>query len=79
MQVAVGNKSGEIMVYDIASSSLESTIKAHDGAVWAMHVRPDGQALVTGSADKTVKFWDIKRTVDRETRVCTCQSKSRTN
>ncbi|KZW04132.1 WD-repeat-containing protein [Exidia glandulosa HHB12029] len=67
-QIAVGTKSGEIMIYDIASSSLASTIKAHDGAVWAMHIRPDGGALVTGSADKTVKFWDIKGKVDRETR-----------
>lgn len=57
------------MIYDIASSSLASTVKAHDGAVWAIHLRPDGQALVTGSADKTVKFWELKTTIDRETRV----------
>jgi U3 small nucleolar RNA-associated protein 12 len=25
-----------------------------------MHVRPDGRALVTGSADKDVKFWDFE-------------------
>lgn len=25
-----------------------------------MHVRKDGQALVTGSADKDVKFWDFE-------------------
>ena len=26
-----------------------------------MHVRADGQALVTGSADKDVKFWEFEQ------------------
>lgn len=25
-----------------------------------MHVRPDGRALVTGSADKGIKFWEFE-------------------
>lgn len=29
------------------------------GAIWSMAVRPDGKGFVTGSADKTVKFWDV--------------------
>ncbi|KAI0347395.1 WD40 repeat-like protein [Trametopsis cervina] len=60
-QVAVGTKTGEINVYDIASSSLVETVKAHTAAVWSMHVRADGQALVTGSADKDVKFWEFEQ------------------
>ena len=36
------------------------SIKAHEGAVWSMHVRPDGKALVTGSADKDIKFWEFE-------------------
>ncbi|KAH7104251.1 WD-repeat-containing protein [Auriculariales sp. MPI-PUGE-AT-0066] len=59
-QIAVGTKSGELMIYDIPSSSLVHTIAAHSGAVWGSHVRPDGQVLATCSADKTVKFWTIK-------------------
>ncbi|KAK2466136.1 hypothetical protein APHAL10511_001778 [Amanita phalloides] len=58
--IAVGTKSGEILLYDIASSSLIESIKAHTGAVWSMHVRADGQALVSGSADKDVKFWQFE-------------------
>ncbi|KZO97954.1 WD-repeat-containing protein [Calocera viscosa TUFC12733] len=59
-QVAVGTKSGEMLLYDIASSALVETIKAHNGTVWSIDVRPDGKGLVSGSADKDVKFWDLE-------------------
>ena len=58
-KVAVGTKSGDILIYDIASSALVETIKAHTGTVWSLHVRADGNALASGSADKEVKFWDF--------------------
>lgn len=58
--VVVGNKSGELEVFDIASSTLLDTIKAHDGPVWSLHVHPDGKSMVTGSADKTAKFWNFQ-------------------
>lgn len=47
------------MVYDIASSQLVDAIQAHDATIWSMDIRPDQSVLVTGSADKDVKFWDI--------------------
>ncbi|KAF5369996.1 hypothetical protein D9758_001147 [Tetrapyrgos nigripes] len=59
--VAVGTKSGEILIYDIASSSLIETVKAHTATVWSLHVRADGLALVSGSADKDVKFWEFEQ------------------
>ncbi|KAJ5280512.1 Small-subunit processome Utp12 [Penicillium angulare] len=58
--VVVGNKNGELEVFDIASSTLLDTIKAHDGPVWSLHVHPDGKSVVSGSADKTAKFWEFK-------------------
>lgn len=58
--VVVGNKNGELEVFDIASSTLLDTMKAHDGPVWSLHVHPDGKSMVTGSADKTAKFWEFK-------------------
>lgn len=58
--VVVGNKNGELEVFDIASSTLLDTIKAHDGPVWSLHVHPDGKSMVTGSADKTAKFWEFQ-------------------
>ncbi|KAK8853493.1 hypothetical protein IAR55_004200 [Kwoniella newhampshirensis] len=58
--VVVGTKSGELILYDIAASTLLSTYKAHNGPVWAVHVKPDGRGLVSGSADKDVKFWEFE-------------------
>jgi len=60
LQIAIGTKTGEILIYDLASSSLIETIKAHTASVWSLHVRPDKQALVSGSADKDVKFWEFE-------------------
>lgn len=57
--VLVGNKSGELELFDISSSSLIDTIPAHDGPIWTLKVHPDGQSVVTGSADKTAKFWSF--------------------
>lgn len=37
------------------------TIQAHTATVWSLHVRPDQQALVSGGADKDVKFWEFER------------------
>lgn len=58
--VVVGTKEGDIEMYDIAASSLLDKISAHEGAVWTMKVHPDGKSLITGSADKSVKFWNFE-------------------
>jgi U3 small nucleolar RNA-associated protein 12 len=58
--VVVGTKDGDIELYDIAASSLLDKIPAHEGAVWTMGVHPDGKSLITGSADKSVKFWNFE-------------------
>ncbi len=59
-QVVTGTKSGEMQIFDLSSSTLVETIKAHTGTLWSMHVRPDQQAVVTGGADKDIKFWNIE-------------------
>jgi len=46
-------------LYDLPSSSLVDTIDGHEAHVWSVHVSPDKKSLVTGSADKSVKFWNI--------------------
>ncbi|KAJ4296277.1 beta transducin [Kalmusia sp. IMI 367209] len=58
--VVVGTKDGDIELYDIAASSLLDKIPAHEGTVWTLQVHPDGKSLITGGADKAVKFWDFE-------------------
>lgn len=55
--VLLGTKSGELELYDISTSTLIEKIAAHDGPVWTLAVNPDGRSVVTGSADKSAKFW----------------------
>ena len=58
--VVVGNRNGELELFDIASSTLIDTVKAHEGPVWTLHVSPDGKSVTTGSADKSAKFWNFE-------------------
>ncbi|CAK7225590.1 beta transducin [Sporothrix bragantina] len=61
--VLVGTKTGGLELYDVASAALLEVVEnAHDNgaAIWSLQVHPDGRSVVTGSADKTVKFWDFK-------------------
>lgn len=57
--VAVGTKEGKLELYDLPSSSLVDTVDAHEGHVWSIQVSPDRKGIVTGSADKCVKFWTV--------------------
>ena len=58
--VVVGTRDGALEVFDIAASTLIDTIAAHERDVWSLQVSPDGKTLVTGSADKSAKFWQFK-------------------
>jgi len=58
--IVVGTKSGELYLYDVGSSTLLEVFQAHTAEIWGISLRPDGKGLVTGSADKDVKFWDFE-------------------
>ncbi|KAK1970651.1 WD domain-containing protein [Colletotrichum sublineola] len=58
--VVVGTKTGELELFDVASASLLDSVSAHEGAIWTLQVHPDGRSVVSGSADKSAKFWDFK-------------------
>jgi len=56
--VLLGTKTGELELYDISTSTLIDSFQAHEGqAIWTLAVHPDGRSVVTGSADKSAKFW----------------------
>ncbi|KAF3923013.1 Beta-TrCP [Dactylellina cionopaga] len=58
--VVVGNKSGELELFDIASAVMIETVQAHEKEIWSLHVHPDGRSVITGSADKSAKFWSFE-------------------
>ncbi len=57
--ILVGCKDGTIRSYELSSGNELDAVNAHDGPVWSIALRPDGQGFVSGSADKTAKFWDF--------------------
>ena len=56
----VGTKAGDLELFDIASAAMLDTVKAHEGAIWSLQVHPDGRSIVSGSADKSAKFWNFE-------------------
>lgn len=58
--VVVGTKGGELELFDVASAAMLDSVKAHEGAIWTLQVHPDGRSVVSGSADKSAKFWNFE-------------------
>lgn len=54
----VGTKEGTLEILDIGSCSRVEVVEAHQGPVWSVCLRPGGAGFISGSADKTIKFWD---------------------
>lgn len=66
-QIILGTKSGKLQIFELASGSLLETIDAHNGALWSLCLAPDQRGIVTGGADKTVKFWEFELIKDQGT------------
>ncbi|KAJ1749909.1 beta transducin [Coemansia sp. RSA 989] len=65
--VVVGTKRGTLQVFDIPAATCVETLDAHGGAAcWAIDVHPDKKSIITGGADKTVKFWDLQLVRDAD-------------
>uniref|UniRef100_A0A8C5A0D7 WD repeat domain 3 n=1 Tax=Gadus morhua TaxID=8049 RepID=A0A8C5A0D7_GADMO len=59
-QIILGTKSGKLQLFDLASGGLMENVAAHEGALWSLALSPDQRGIVTGGADKTVRFWDFE-------------------
>lgn len=60
-----GTKDGQLRVFELSSGAEVEPVSAHHGAIWSIAMRPDRKGFCTGSADKTVKFWEFKGSADR--------------
>eukprot|EP00980_Cylindrotheca_fusiformis_P002250 scaffold517_cov119-Cylindrotheca_fusiformis.AAC.33 len=71
--LVLGTREGHLLLLDISSGDVvDYEENAHDGAIWSIDLRrPSVQqpnvAFVTGSADKTVKFWEIEEQAESDT------------
>lgn len=46
-------------IEQVADFALTKTLTGHSDSVWATVISNDGQTLVSGSGDKTIKVWDL--------------------
>lgn len=58
--LAVGDQSGLITLYDLATASLLRSFDHHRARVYALAFSPDDSLLVSGSRDRTVQSWDVQ-------------------
>eukprot|EP01094_Clydonella_sp_ATCC50884_P016825 TRINITY_DN2835_c0_g1_i5.p1 TRINITY_DN2835_c0_g1~~TRINITY_DN2835_c0_g1_i5.p1 ORF type:complete len:635 (+),score=246.47 TRINITY_DN2835_c0_g1_i5:1868-3772(+) len=57
--VLLGTKSGHIDIVMAASGEIVAQVEAHSEAVWSMALLPGDAGIVSGGADKTLKFWNF--------------------
>lgn len=75
--LVLGTREGHLLLLDVAAGEVvDYEENAHHGAIWSIDIRrPTTKqpvvALVTGSADKTVKFWEVEEQEGSDTPMLT--------
>lgn len=50
---------GTVQLWEIATDSVRTEFRGHDGGVTALAFSPDGRHLASGSSDSTILIWDV--------------------
>lgn len=72
------SQAGKLQLFDIASGEMIEEFDAHESSLWSLCVLPDKRGIVTGSADKSVKFWQFELIADDEDDESSEMSESKT-
>ena len=71
--IVIGTREGYLLIVDIALGEIVYTEKAHEKEIWSSDIKkPSGYnvddtiTLVTGSADKMMKFWEVESQDDSD-------------
>jgi eukaryotic-like serine/threonine-protein kinase len=64
--VASAGEDSTVKVWDSHTGKLIRSFRGHTGLVNSLAFTSDGRRLVTGSRDRTVKFWDVQLSESRD-------------
>lgn len=53
-----GAFAGKIIVWDVASGKILTTLTGHSATVYSVSYSPDGKTIASSSGDNTLKLWD---------------------
>lgn len=56
----IGDSSGILHYRDTLTGETAGELGEHDGALTALQIHPNGEQMVSGGADGTIKIWDIE-------------------
>ena len=51
--------STDIILWDVANQAEVRRLRGNSNTIWALAFSPDGKTLASGSADQTLKLWDV--------------------
>ena len=57
--VAAGNLDAIVRIWDVATGALLEQLQGHKDSIYSVAFTFDGRGLVSGSLDKSVKYWDV--------------------
>jgi U3 small nucleolar RNA-associated protein 15 len=57
--IIAGDKQGSVKVFDVESKAMLRQLRQHTGAVQTTIWSADGQRMISGGDDKSVKCWDL--------------------
>jgi len=60
-RATIDTADGTLRVWDVGSGQSLRTLEGHTSSVYAVAYSPDGQTVVSGSSDRTLRVWPILR------------------